>query len=231
MIVSVHLAEGSARGVPGALRGRPDPALVPGLRYAETAVTAPLGPGLLPTPSAGGVGLIASWEDEAALDAFEAGHPVAKRFAGGWRARLQPLRVFGSWPKMEGLPAEELPVNDEEPVVVLTLGRLRLNRAVPFLKASAAAEGEVLEAPGLLATIGLARPPRFVATFSVWNSNAEMRAYVTRPGGAHPAAFQAHAKRPFHHQSAFVRFRPLASSGEWDGRDPLAQALAVASSS
>ncbi|HEU4943658.1 MAG TPA: hypothetical protein VFT10_00685, partial [Solirubrobacterales bacterium] len=78
---------------------------------------------------------------------------------------------------------------------------------------------------------GLARPPRFVATFSVWRSNAEMRAYVTRPGGAHPAAFKAHAERPFHHQSAFIRFRPLASSGEWDGRDPLAQALAAASSS
>jgi len=222
MIVSVHIADVGARGVPRTLRGRPSPARVPGLRYAETAVTAPLGPRLLPTPSSGGVGLIASWEDDAALDAFEAGHPLAKRFAGGWRARLRPLRVYGEWPEMAGLPEKELPVEDSEPVAVLTLGRLRLTRVVPFLRASAAAEGEVLEAPGSLATIGLARPPRFVATFSLWRSNAEMLGYARRQGGAHPAATRSHAERPFHHQSAFVRFRPYASSGNWDGRNPLA---------
>jgi hypothetical protein len=231
MIVSVHIADVAATKVPSILRGRPDPARVPGLRYAETTVTAPLGPGLLPTPSAGGVGLIASWEDDASLDAFEAEHPLAERFAGGWRARLRPLRVFGAWPEMEGLPEQELAVADDEPVAVLTLGKLRLTRVVPFLRASAAAEGEVLRAPGVLATIGLARPPRLVATFSLWRSNAEMRAYATRQGGAHPAATRSHAQRPFHHQSAFVRFRPYASSGSWDGRDPLAQeALAAASS-
>lgn len=222
MIVSVHLADVGAGKVPATLRGRPDPSRVPGLRYAETTVTAPLGAGLLPAPSFGRAGLIASWEDDASLDAFEAEHPLAQRFAGGWRARLQPLDVFGAWPEMAGLPEKGLPVEDSEPVAVLTLGKLRLQRVVPFLKASAQAEGEVLSAPGALATIGLARPPRFVATFSLWRSAAEMRGYAQRPGGAHPAATRAHAEKPFHHQSAFVRFRPIASSGSWDGRDPLA---------
>lgn len=231
MIVSVHIAHTGATKVPGVLRGRPNPARVPGLRYAETAVTAPLGPGLLPTPDPGGIGLIASWEDDASLDAFEAGHPLAERFADGWRARLRPLRVFGTWPEMAGLPERELPVSEDEPVAVLTLGKLRLTRVVPFLRASAAAEGEALGAPGMLATIGLARPPRFVATFSLWRSNAEMRTYATHQGGAHPAATRAHAQRPFHHQSAFIRFRPYASSGSWAGGDPLAQETLAAASS
>jgi hypothetical protein len=192
------------------------------LRYAETTVTAPLSASLLPSPSPGGVGLIAAWDDDASLDAFEAGHPLAERFAGGWHARLQPLRVFGAWPQMPGLPERELPVDDDEPVAVLTLGQLRLLRVVPFLRASAKAEGEVLKAPGVLSTIGLARPPRLVATFSLWRSAAEMRGYAARQGGAHPAATRAHHEQPFHHQSAFIRFRPYASGGEWGGLDPLA---------
>jgi hypothetical protein len=227
MVVSVHIAKVGVRNVPGALRGRPAPRQVPGLRYAETTITAPLGASLLPTPSPGGAGLVAAWDDDASLDAFEAGHPLARRFAGGWRVRLQPLRLSGSWPQMPGLPERELPVEDDEPVAVLTLGRLRLLRAVPFLRASAEAEGEVLSAPGMLASIGLARPPRLVATFSLWRSAAQMREYAQRQGGAHPAATRAHHEQPFHHQSAFIRFRPYASGGDWDGRDPLPPAPAV----
>ena len=107
---------------------------------------------------------------------------------------------------MAGLPEQELPVDDAEPVAVLTLGRLRLTRVAPFLRASARAEGEVLARPELLASIGLARPPRFVATFSLWRSAAEMRDYAQRQGGAHPAATRAHAEQAL---PPPVRLRPL----------------------
>jgi hypothetical protein len=29
--------------------------------------------------------------------------------------------------------------------------------------------------------------------------------------------------KPFHHQSAFIRFRPYGSEGKLDGRNPLAE--------
>lgn len=223
MVVSVHLADVGWRAAPGVIRRKPDPAGVPGLRYAVTTATAPLGPGLLPSPQPGRVGMIASWEDDAALDRFCAGHPVAQSFAGGWMARLKPLRVYGAWSGMPDLPAKELAAGEEERVAVLTLGQLRLRRVRPFLRASARAEGEAVRDPALIASIGLARPPRMVATFSVWKSVAGMRDYVAkRQAGAHPAAVHAHLEDPFHHESAFIRFRPYGSSGSWDGRDPLA---------
>jgi hypothetical protein len=53
-----------------------------------------------------------------------------------------------------------------------------------------------------------------------------MRAYAGgNSGPEHRAAVKAHAKRPFHHASAFIRFRPYGAEGEWDGENPLAQAL------
>ena len=135
---------------------------------------------------------------------------------------MQPLRVSGFWPQMPDLPAQPLPVDDQEPVIALTLGRLRLNRALQFLRSAAPAEGEAVADGALLASTGLARPPRLVSTFSIWRSMAAMREYAYGKAGAHQAAVRADRERPYHHVSAFVRFRPYASRGSWDGRDPLA---------
>jgi len=223
MVLSVHLADVGVRAAPGILRrGGPRPSEVAGLRYAEMTGAAPLSGHLLPRPQAGRVGLIAAWDEESALDAFEAGHPLASHLARGWRVRLQPLHVYGAWPGLPSLPGKEIAIGEQEPVAVLTLGQLRLRRVRPFLRASANAEAEAVADPGMLASTGLARPPRMVATFSLWRNVAAMRAYAGREGGAHRAATSAHRANSFHHESAFIRFRPYASSGSWDGRDPLA---------
>ncbi len=221
MIVSIHLTDTGARGAALVLHRSPDPADTPGLTYAQTTITAPLGRSLLPVPRLGRVAMIAAWDDDDALDRFTHESPLAARFTGGWQVRLQPLRVFGAWAGMPGLPRVALPIADAEPVAVLTLGRLRLNRVLGFLRSSAPAEGAAVEHPAMLATVGLARPPHLVSTFSLWRSAAEMREYATATAGPHQAAVDADRSRPFHHESAFIRFRPYDSRGSWNGRDPL----------
>jgi hypothetical protein len=223
MVVSVQLADVGGRAAPQVFRSKPRPADVPGLTYAETVGAAPLSGRLLPTPRADRVGLIAAWEDDAAFEAFAAEHPLARRLSHGWQVRLEPLHVYGSWPELPGLPSQEIEVSKDQPVAVLTIGRLRLRRIWPFLKASAAAEGEAVANPAMLASTGLARPPRLVSTFSIWRNVGAMREYARgHSDGAHPTATRAHRQNSFHHESAFIRFRPYASQGQWDGRDPLA---------
>lgn len=232
MIVSVHIADAGLSAMPTALRRKPRPEAVPGLLYAETTVTAPQGGGGRLPLYPGRFGLIAAWEGDGALDDFlRSAHPLASQLVAGWHARLEPVRVSGAWPAIPGLPERQLTVADDEPVAVLTLGRPRLSRLRPFLRSAGPAEAEVVEAPGLLASIGLARPPRLVSTFSLWGSAAAMRDYSYRDGGTHMAAVKADRERPFHHESAFIRFRPYASQGSWDGRDPLARARRTASTS
>jgi hypothetical protein len=223
MIASVHLADVGKRAALSLLRTKLDAANVPGLRYAEITIAAPLSSRLLPKPRPGRLGLIAAWDDDHAVEDFLSGHPLAKQLAHGWSIRLQPTRIFGAWPQLQGLLDKEEPMDDEEPAAALTLGRLRLSQTARFLKASAAAEGLAVRDPALLASTGLARPPTLVATFSLWRSVAAMRAYAQgKTDPRHLAAIHAHAARPFHHESAFVRFRPYAARGEWDGRNPLA---------
>ena len=82
-----------------------------------------------------------------------------------------------------------------------------------------------LELRSRAASLCLAQPPGMVATFSLWRNVEAMREYARgRRDGAHPAATAIHRGNPFHHESAFVRFRPYAWQGHWDGADPLAEA-------
>ena len=115
-----------------------------------------------------------------------------------------------------------------EPATVLTLGRPRLLRIPPFLRTSRAAERLAVDHPGMVAGTAAARLPRFVGTFSIWRTVSEMRDYALgRPDPGHLNAIKADRAKTFHHQEAFVRFRPYASSGSWQGRDPLAELAAA----
>lgn len=223
MIASVHVADVGRRSALRVLRKAPKPAAVPGLRQANVALTAPLKGSLRKSPQLGRAALIAFWDDDAALDRFLADDPLAQTMSGGWRVRLVPLRVHGTWP---GVP-DDLPhgrtVAHEGPAAVVTLGRVKLGRVVPFLRTSAKAEGAVLDARGLIWATGLAKPP-FVSTCSLWQSSDALSAYAYGDDmPAHPNAIAADRKKGFHHQSAFIRFRPYGSEGKLDGRNPLAE--------
>ncbi|MFG3112802.1 spheroidene monooxygenase [Streptomyces sp. NPDC048197] len=292
MIISLHVADVGARAVPALLRERLHPGEVPGLRSARTTLTGAIEAGLLPKLRPGRVALLASWEDDAALDGFlrTEQNPLAERLAGGWHVRLRPIRMSGSWSAMPVEVAPGTAADDDQeyggqrygeqeyreqdgqgrdgqerdsrgqdgqrqasrgqdgrglesgerhvevvagapaaPVAVLTLGQLRLRRALPFLRANSRAAGRAAADPALLASLALARPPRFVSTFSIWQSVDAMRRYAY--GSAQPdhkAAIQAHQAAPFHHEAGFVRCLPYAAQGTLDGRDPLATAGSTA---
>jgi hypothetical protein len=222
VIGSVHVSDvGLGRSL-SLLRKGPKPGDVPGLRQADIALAAPLRSGGAPTLNIGRVGLVAFWDDDDALDRFLATHPTASALAGGWHVRLEALRAHGTWP---GLPTDtptSRHVGHHGAAVVLTLARLRLSQAPRFLRTSGKAEKRTIGAPGLMWATALARPP-FVATCSLWEDSRSLSAYAygsREP--AHPDAIAADVAKPFHHQSAFIRFRPYAADGQLGGRNPLA---------
>lgn len=232
VIVSAHFADVGVRATRALLRERPRPDTTPGLRYAQTTLTGIIASGP-PVVRPGRAALLAAWDDDAALDRFLAEDPLARRLADGWHVRLRPLRLAGSWPEM---PVEIEPgaARDEEdgPVVVLTLGQLRLRRALPFLRANSRAAGRAAADPAMVASVALARPPRFVGTFSVWGSTSAMCHYAygtDRP--AHREAVGEHQEKPFHHEAAFLRCRPYGAQGLLDGREPVAAAVRAARAS
>jgi hypothetical protein len=223
MIASVHIANLGVGSALSVVRRAPKPGAVDGLRHANVAITAPLSASLLGKPDFRRVALIAFWDDDRALDRFLADDPLAAKLAGGWHVRMDPLRAFGAWP---GLP-EDTPgsraVTADGPVAALTLGHLRFSQAPRFLRFSARAEARALGAPGLIWATGLARPP-FVSTFSLWESTRALSTYAYgRAEPAHPDAISESESKPFHKRQAFIRFRPVASTGGLAGRNPLSE--------
>jgi hypothetical protein len=225
MIASVHIADVGARSALGIVRKAPAPGSINGLRNAGVGLAAPLRSALLPSVQLGRVALVAFWDDDAALDRFLRDDPLAAKLESGWRLRLAPLRAYGSWPGLpESVPSQRN-VDHEGPVAVVTMGRLMPSQAIRFLRASAKAEASVLKAPGLIWATGFARPPRFVATCSLWESTKALSTYAYgRSDPGHPDAIASGEAKPFHSQQVFIRFRPYDSHGSLGGKNPLAAA-------
>ena len=217
MIATIDIADIGARSTLGSFRRRPRPGSVPGLRWLDIAAAVPLAskrpPGLRRAV------LFAMWDDQAAAAAFAASHPLAERFAdNAFHAVLRPLRAFGTWP---GLP-EDVPrarvTHHDGPVIVTTLGRLRLSQTLRFLRASRPAERAAITADGFEWGTAAARPP-FVATVSMWSSDEAAAAYAYADAQAgHPQAIAQQRRKDFHHESAFVRYAVMSTSGPLPGR-------------
>jgi hypothetical protein len=225
MIASVHLADVGVRSALHLLRRAPSPSTTRGLRHANVAAAAPLRDSGLPAPQIGRVGLVAFWDDDGAVDDFMSEHPIGAALGGGWHVRLQPLRAWGSWPGLPGDLPTDRTVDHDGPAVVVTLGRLRLTQALRFFRASAQAERSAREADGMTWATALARPP-FVATCSLWQDTRALATYAYgRREPAHSDAIEAGRTKPFHKESAFIRFRPYGSGGNLNGRNPLTDTM------
>lgn len=217
MHATVLIAAGTAREVPSLRRGAPRTAATSGLRYSVVATAAPLGTGV-PRPQFGRATLVAFWDDAEAADAGITGPWSSDEFEG-LRIDATAERAIGSWPGLPtDVPTSPEPLHDGA-VLVVTIGRLRLLQAPRFFRAGAKAERHILASPGLTWATGLAAPERrTLFTVSWWHDQAAMDATV-RGAGDHRDAMTEQARKDFHHESAFIRFRPVAVRGSLQGKN------------
>ncbi len=221
MIATVDIADLGVRRTLRSLRQRPASADVPGLRWLDTATAAPLASKRPPTFRR--AVMIAFWDDEEAAAAFARDHPLGQRFAeNGFHAVLRPLRAYGAWPGVPDDVPRARAISHEGPVLVTTLGKLRMSQAIRFMRASRPAERAALDAPGFVwgtaATRPAGRRPPFMATISLWSSADAAAAYAyADPAGGHPRAVSEQRGKDFHHESVFIRHVPLAITGSVRG--------------
>lgn len=223
-----HLAHVPVRITAAAMRRAPTAAEVPGLRYAEALATMRLG-----APVVSGhrmqlrrMAFFAHWQDEAALEAFLGAHPLGRRLAHGWHVRLEFLRRWGQVRELGDLPEVADRSDPAEPVVAVTLARMRLPELPRFIHWGRPVERLVRDHPATTLALAAVRPPRTVSTFSIWRSAREMtgmvhgRSDVEAPH-RHAEAMLERERRDFHHEFTTLRFRPLAEHGSWEGRTGL----------
>ncbi len=166
--------------------------------------------------------VFASWESEGALDAFLADSKLGRTLSTGWHVRLR----FGHLPGLDDLPANAEDSDPTQPVVAVTLARLRLPELVRFIRWGKPVEKLVRDHPATTLALAAIRPPRTFCTFSIWRSQREMTDMVHGRGSSpgadrHAKAMLERDRKDFHHEFTTLRFRALAEHGEWRGQSNL----------
>jgi hypothetical protein len=220
-----HLAELPRLVTARALMRPPSSTTAPGLEHAECLAVMRLG---APTLSADRMQLrrlavFAQWRDEDAVERFLTEDWLGRHLTEGWHVRLQFLRRWSTLAALPGLPVRAGEWEQDEPVVAVTVARMRLVEVPRFLRWGKPVERLVRDHPGTTLALAAVRPPRTISTFSVWRSVRQMEEMVRGrsavPGPArHAAAMAERRRRDFHHEFATYRFRPLSEHGSWQGR-------------
>lgn len=224
MIHSFHLAELPVPVVAAALVRPPRPAGNPGLRHAECFTMMRFATPILSMQrfQLGRLAVFAQWDDEGSIERFLAEDRLGRRLADGWHVRLAYLRRYGAIEALGDLPRVAGDWCDDEPIVAVTVARMKLPQVPRFLRWGRPVERLIADHPAAVFSTGAHRPPRTVSTFSIWRSIRDMtdmvhgRSDVPDPD-VHAVAMAEQRRKDFHHESAFMRFRALSEHGTWQG--------------
>lgn len=163
------------------------------------------------------------WENEKVIDEFLSDHSFGKKLNAGWHCRLSFLRQWGSISEFD-VSDEKIPEHDEsQPVVAVTLARMKLFQVPRFINWGRPAEKLVRDHPGTTLSMAAIRFPRTVSTFSIWKTQKEMtdmahgHSKVNQPK-RHINAMKERDRKDFHFEFTTLRFKPLGEFGEWKGQ-------------
>jgi len=169
-------------------------------------------------------GLLAVWATRNDFDNF-----YTKSFIAGWWSKLahekwtilvEPLQSHGKWDGKE--PFGKPDINDYTgPVAVLTRATIRLNKLKGFWSNVDSVAKLMTAAPGFITSLGIGEAPVYrQATFSVWESIDDVKAFAYR-SREHAEVIRKTRAENWYSEELFVRFRPIASFGTINSKDPL----------
>ena len=228
MTHSYHLVDMPAWLSAGTLLRPPNRTTAGGLQHAECLVLMRFGAPIvsLARLQLRRFAMFAQWDDESALNRFLDTHPLGRRLAAGWHVRLQYLRRYGTLAALGDLPERAGTWDPDEPIVAVTIARMKLSEVPRFLRWGRPVERLVANHPAAVFSTGAQRPPNTISTFSIWRTVREMTEMVqgrsdVPSAHVHQVAMAEQRRKDFHHESTFMRFRPLSEHGEWQGRQLL----------
>ncbi len=134
---------------------------------------------------------------------------------------MEAIESHGLWDGKRAFG--ELPAKSdyEGPVAILTRATIRLNKLKYFWENVAPVANEMRVAKGFLFSAGVGEVPWIKqATFSVWQSKEDMKAFAYGMK-VHTEVIQKTRKQNWYSEDMFTRFRIIQTSGTLRGVNPL----------
>ena len=201
------------------------PKNIPGLIHAECMTAMTLGSPIFSFSRMliRQVAVFAQWENEQAIDNFLKQNSYGKRLAKGWHTRLVFMRQWGKISKFK-ITDDNLEIDlKNEPVVAVTLARMKLFQIPRFIRWGRPVEKLVRDHPSTTLSLASIRFPRTVSTFSIWKSQEEMTDMVKGHSSVpdpkrHTNAMKERDRKDFHFEFTTLRFKPISEHGKWKGQ-------------
>lgn len=162
-------------------------------------------------------GVFAWWRDEQDLENFLQQSPH-RIFNEGWHVRLKLYRRWGEIGEIKEALVDSTLAVPQEPVVAVTLARLKLWHLFRFIKWGKPVETQVRNSSGQRLALAALRPLNTFSTFSIWENEAEMVKMVQGRMQSHQLAMQERNRQDFHYEFTTLRFRPIKEVGTWNGQ-------------
>jgi hypothetical protein len=169
--------------------------------------------------------IFAQWESELDIDNFLNDTKIGITLSKGWHTRLTFVR---QWGKLAAFNLTNIPyqINENAPVVAVTIARMKFLAIPRFLKWGRQVEQLVRDHPGTTLSLASIRFPNTISTFSIWKKESDMLQMVHGHSNVpqpkrHSAAMKERDRKDFHFEFTTLRFIPISEFGEWNGKSNL----------
>lgn len=166
--------------------------------------------------------LMCCWDDPGAAGRFAAESPLLAALTEpadeSWHLQLEPVRIRGAWRGWEGPGTLGKRLAADEPAVAMISGLVPPRLLPRFVRSNARVVSQLDGDPDAIVSLALHDTALTMTSFSIWRTTDAMNRFAYGAGTTHRRVMDA---TPDFDNRFFARFRPIASSGTWRGRDPL----------
>ncbi len=223
-IFSIHLTKVSPLKLFWLLTFKLNKADTPGLYHSEKLFATRLGKSVF-SPFRYNIReyvLFAWWKDEQSLENYLNHSKDGILINKGWHARMQLYRRWGEIAELKDAYVHKKTVALDQPVIAITLARLKIINAVRFVYWGKPVEKQVKNHPGKTLALAAMRPFNHFATISIWRSENEMINMVhgkdrKRDGQSHVQAMAERNRKSFHYEFSTMRYKPIGEYGSRNG--------------
>lgn len=172
-------------------------------------------------PNLGVYGLLCVWENEEVARAAMENHPhfveLKTNSVEQWTVFMRTVMAHGSWDGINPFEGKAT-LADEDPVCVITRATIKPSKLLQFWQFVPRVSRSVDQQKGRLFSVGIGELPLIQqATFSLWRSSREMKAYAYQ-SKHHKEVVRRTRSLKWYKEELFARFTPYAEEGSWKGR-------------